>query len=137
MYFIGEFSRNNFSLTFLRLKNHRRIHSDAVVVIHKCDHCDTLFYSRKHLLNHIRSIHDKHKSYKCDICDLIFSSVKARQTHSLNHSKTTQFKCSDCNYKSNDNNAYRRHRMTHNEKVMYNCGFCKYSSIQSTTYAVS
>lgn len=121
-----------------QLKNHRRIHSQ-VVTINKCDECDVMFYSQRHLTDHKRSQHKQLDAYKCKICDSIFSSIKARETHMLNHKRKTKYKCADCPYKSNDNNAYRRHRKTHDETISnrYECRHCDFKSIQSSAYMVS
>jgi len=55
--------------------------------LHKCEICDKIFYHKRHLNDHVISLHEKRKDYECSECQKSFSltgNLKA-------HCKTIQY----------------------------------------------
>jgi KRAB domain-containing zinc finger protein len=72
------------------LRKHSILKHSPKTVQFKCDHCDKAYTQKKHLADHVNSIHTKLISYSCELCNYISYDKSDLRKHSiLKHSPKT------------------------------------------------
>ena len=74
---------------------------------YKCLYCGESFMRRKHLKNHMASVHEGPKLYYCPHCNGSFENKEVLQSHIL--SVIAPFKCSICDYGSTKRVNLKKH----------------------------
>ena len=91
--------------------------------IYKCLYCGESFMRRKHLKNHITSVHEGPKPYYCPDCNASFENKEVLKSHVL--SVTAPFRCSICDYASTKKKTLKRHISTvHEGQKPFRCVIC-------------
>ena len=70
-------------------------------------------HHRHVLLQHVKTVHDKIKSFVCNKCDKTFSQCRDLKNHMRTHTKEKPFQCSICNKRFNQSSHLTRHLRTH------------------------
>lgn len=121
-----------------QLRNHRVQHlkPKEKKSSFKCNTCSNMFKTKRLLLLHESSIHNKIKPYMCMHCKYSTGKKSSLDMHIRLHTGEKPFKCDECSYCSSDHNTLRRHKNKHSGDKPYKCPYCPYSCIQASRYKV-
>ena len=116
------------------LKNHMKTHLREQAqnggesslndnLYHYCDKCDKKFRSSGGLLDHIQSVHEKHK-FNCSKCSGAFSTRRALKKHNIIvHSTDKKYQCRFCGARKCSVTEVKIHERVH-EDPQFQCSFC-------------
>ena len=89
----------------------------------RCDECDKNI-SRKHLKEHVKSIHLKIKDYSCEQCPSMYATKSLLKQHLLRHKDEKNFKCKVCDKTFKMKRALNVHSNIHTKERSYICDDC-------------
>lgn len=90
---------------------------------HECETCKKSFFTRKHLLTHIKS-HNEDRPFSCEICKANFKFKNSLNLHMKSHSDARPFACDLCGVSFKAKNTLLQHAATHSGQKQYECEFC-------------
>ncbi|XP_017793590.1 PREDICTED: zinc finger protein 665-like, partial [Habropoda laboriosa] len=93
----------------------------------KCGHCDSIYNTKKELLNHIIEFHEGQLLFKCIICDRSYEKWSSLDVHEATHRLDKPYLCDLCGKSFKHSNNLRGHKRTHlddSKKKRHICEIC-------------
>ena len=99
---------------------------------HKCNKCDKVFSSKKHLKRH-DNIHKDNPPYQCNACSKVCSNISDLIKHERIHTGEKPFACKICKKTFSTSSILKSHEIVHTGEKPYICNTCmkKFSRIDS------
>jgi len=90
-----------------------------------CPKCYKIFFSKKNVIRHIRTHHNRTARNKCPDCDETFASSKAAQYHIMKcHPQESGYKCGICGETCTDFGNFKLHSKKHKPTKLHKCDDC-------------
>ncbi|XP_033323881.2 uncharacterized protein LOC117219093 [Megalopta genalis] len=109
-------------------KNTDNINTAAIVETNKkCGHCQSIYSTKKELLNHIAERHESQLLFACLICDKSYEKWSSLDVHEATHRIDKPYLCDLCGKSFKHSNNLRGHKRTHlddSRKKRHVCEIC-------------
>lgn len=100
------------------------VHNETPI-FYSCNACDKTYKKKYELNRHIKHHHLQQKSFKCDICNSKFFSKRGLLDHISRHEGSEQYCCDICGKSYTRYRVLMDHMKVHEEGKRYECEMCK------------
>ncbi|XP_021920846.1 zinc finger protein 836-like [Zootermopsis nevadensis] len=89
----------------------------------KCLMCDTIFFGKQEVMDHVFIFHPEVEPYECQVCDSSFHSKNSLKLHYLLVHTTKRMVCDVCGKRFSDPSLLKSHKLFH-EVESHVCDVC-------------
>ncbi|XP_013134199.1 PREDICTED: zinc finger protein 718-like isoform X3 [Papilio polytes] len=98
------------------------------IPFHKCQLCDSRFFTQAQRTIHKLEVHNIDVRYKCKACNSVFNTSGQLHHHKQSfHMLGVKRKCDSCEFETFSTESLNKHKFTHKTERDHHCSYCKKS----------